>query len=439
MKKFLLILFATSIVFSQSTPDLTEKQRYLNGKVEGSTPYRGINIKPIWELGYHGQDIHVADVQYDWDLDHEDLIDKNIEAYHDNVNAQQQQHGTNAIGIIGAVNNGFGMTGIAYSCEMSVWDIYDEMLGDATWGRSIRDAADLLNPGDIIQLEVSLATPSSPPLPAEINPLLHNAIKYAVSKGIIVLQAAGNGNTNLNNVNEMPYDDNGSIMVGNGSLTQVRMKTNSYISGSNYGDRVDVQAWGDTVVATLGTYNYSGVTPIEGFHGVTFGNSDHRAYTYQFSGTSSALPIVTGVVAVIQSFAKDSLGYTLTSQEMRDLLIRSGHPQDSSVVSGHIGPIPDAERAIKILTGDTLNVNISKTFITYNNNPIRINNNEIVASKNDKNIKFDIIDFKGQKIQTVNLNGNERFDLETLKLAKGFYFVSLKNSKIKKSLKWCYK
>lgn len=439
MKKLILVLGLVSICFSQTTPDLTDKQRYLNGEVNGSVPYRGINVKPVWELGYHGQDIHVADIQYDWDLDHEDLIDKNIQTYYDNVDAGQQQHGTNAIGIIGAVKNSFGMTGIAYSCEMSVWDIYDEMLGQANWGRSIKAAADQLNPGDIIQLEVSLATPTSPPLPAEINPLLHSAIKYAVSKGIIVLQAAGNGNTNLNTVNDMPYDDNGSIMVGNGSLTQVRMKTNSYISGSNYGDRVDVQAWGDTVVATLGTYNYSGVTPIEGFHGVTFGNSDQRAYTYQFSGTSSALPIVTGVVAVIQSFAKDSLGYTLTSQEMRDLLIKSGHPQDSSSVSGHIGPIPDAEKAIKILTGDTLGVNISNAFITHNHKPIKINNNTLFAFNNDKNLKFDIIDFTGKKINSISLNGTEKFNLKTLNLAKGFYLINLRNSGSKKSIKWFYR
>ena len=173
---------------------------------------------------------------------------------------------------------------------------------------------------------------------------------------MIVLQAAGNGDSDLDRAGEMPYDDNGSIMVGNGNINQVRMKTSpsNAVAGSNYGNRVDVQAWGDTVVATLGTWsNWNGVTPISGFHGETFGGSDQTAYCYQFSGTSSALPIVSGVCAVIQQFAKDSLGYTLTSEEMRDLLVETGHPQDLSSVSGKIGPIPDALAAIKKLTDDT--------------------------------------------------------------------------------------
>lgn len=437
MKNIFIILIAISISYGQTTPDLTEKQRYLNGKVDGSTPYRGINIKPVWDIGYYGQGIHVADIQYDWDLDHEDLAEKNIKSYYDNTDMGQQQHGTNAIGIIAADDNGFGMTGISHGCELSVWDIYEEMTGQASWGRSIKAAADMLEEGDIIQLEVSLQTSqSSPPLPPEINPPIHDAIKYAVNKGIIVLQAAGNGNTNLNTTSQMPSDDNGSIMVGNGSINQVRIKTGmSAVNGSNYGRRVNVQAWGDTVVATLGTWSWSGVNPISGFHGETFGNSDHRAYCYQFSGTSSALPIVSGVCAVIQSFAKDSLGYTLTSQEMRDLLIKSGHPQDSSTVSGHIGPIPDAERAIKILTGDTITTDIAvksnSSFRKYGS----INNN-ILSLKEIRDYKIKVININGQEVKEINLENKKSYDLNRLSLARGFYVLKVTNKNSGSLIKW---
>lgn len=437
MNKLLLIIIAVSVCFSQTTPDLTSKQRYLNGFVDGSRPYRGINVKPVWEIGYYGQGIQVADIQYDWDLDHEDLQDKNIQVHYDNIDAGQQQHGTNAIGIIGADKNDFGMTGIAYGCELSVWDIYDEMAQLASWGRSIRGAADALSEGDIIQLEVSLATSSSsPPLPAEINPALHEAIKYAVNKGIIVLQASGNGATNLDYSGDMPSDDNGSIMVGNGSLMQERIVTNNYISGGNYGKRVNLQAWGDTVVATLGTWSWTGVTPISGFHGETFGNNDQRAYCYQFSGTSSALPIVTGVVAVVQSFAKDSLGYTLTSQEMRDLLIRSGHPQDSSSVSGHIGPIPDAFRAIKYLTGDTLGTDITNKNINSNNNFVTLKENILYLNPNLKNREIKIININGQTVKSISLEKEAKINLKSLKLSKGFYIINYTEGIRNRSVKW---
>jgi subtilisin family serine protease len=99
-----------------------------------------------------------------------------------------------------------------------------------------------------------------------------------------------------------------------------------------------VQAWG-WHVTTLGYGDAQG------------GRSQSRWYTLRFSGTSSASPIVTGVVACIQGRAKVvRAGRPLTPKQVRNLLIRTGTPQEAGPgvpLSEHIGPQPDLPKAVK--------------------------------------------------------------------------------------------
>ena len=58
-----------------------------------------------------------------------------------------------------------------------------------------------------------------------------------------------------------------------------------------------------------------------------FNGGANAWYTDQFSGTSSASPIVTGVAAVVQGLLRAAGKPRLTSVGMRDLLRATGSPQ----------------------------------------------------------------------------------------------------------------
>ena len=98
-------------------------------------------------------------------------------------------HGTFVAGVIGErVNNGVGLTGLAYGAKiMPVRVLDDQGLGEAVAiGRGIRYAvnrgADILN----LSLEFDASVPAS-----EIPEIL-SAVRYAKSKGVLMVGASGN-------------------------------------------------------------------------------------------------------------------------------------------------------------------------------------------------------------------------------------------------------
>ncbi len=424
MKRIITAVVASAVMATAATDDLTEFQGYLWGDSTFlGAPSRGVNVKEAWELGYRGRGVHVADVQMDWDLDHEDLSYKNFPKFSKTppglVIDGAKQHGTNSLGIIFAENDDKGMTGIASEADGSVWDMLHEVIGGKV-GSTIDSAAAELRAGDILQLELSTSIDQNHGVgPAELNPSNWNAIKRAVDKGIIVIQAAGNGGENLDGPDYATYrswGDNGSIIVGAGSQSQERL------SISSYGERVNVQAWGDTVVASPGTYEWQGVTSVEWHHGVTFGNDNSRAYSFQFSGTSSALPMVTGAAAILQSWAIDSLERRLNSREMRDLLVQSGYAQDKSRVSGNIGPIPDVSRGLEILRGE-LPTAVNPT-AKMNKNSIKVIGSTVTA---DLSSELLVSDLRGRVIAEKQLVKGELFNLNSLSLGSGIYLLKMQS------------
>lgn len=422
MKRTVTALIAAAVMTSsaQTTEDLTEYQGYLWGDstFQGKQS-QGINVQEAWDLGYRGKGVHIADVQMDWDLEHEDLNWKEFPKFSKTpqgiVIDGAKQHGTNTLGILFAEDDGKGYTGIATEAEGSVWDMLAEAIQIMPVGATIDSAAASLKAGDILQLELSTPlTQNHGAGPCELRRENWDAIKRAVDKGIVVLQAAGNGGENLDGSDYAQYrswGDNGSIVVGAGSISQERLPI------STYGERVNVQAWGDTLVATTGTYQWTGMESIEWHHGVTFGNDESRAYSFQYSGTSSALPIVTGVAAIFQSWAIDSLGTPLTSREMRDLLIASGNPQDMSSDQGHIGPIPDVSRGLELLR-EMLPTSISKR-------ANRISSMELKGSmlSVQKETAIALYDIRGREMMRTTLTPDASFNLNSLNLAKGCYFL----------------
>ena len=184
----------------------------------------------------------------------------------------------------------------------------------------------------------------------------YDAIVTATGNGITVIEAAGNGNQNLDgpsfstgNGGHWPFlaqNDSGAIIVGAGAAFQIGSDIDrSRLAFSTYGSTVDLQGWGEQVLTT-------------GFGNFYASEGANLFYTANFSGTSSASPIVAGAAALVQSKKKAFDGVPFTPAQVRQLLRDTGSPQQSGVFpsSQNIGPRPNVLAAIEaaglVITND---------------------------------------------------------------------------------------
>ncbi|MGH9998065.1 MAG: S8 family serine peptidase, partial [Nitrososphaeraceae archaeon] len=181
-------------------------------------------------------------------------------------------------------------------------------------------------------------------IPMEYWDLNFDAIKYATSKGIIVVEAAGNGSRNLDHpVFQDKFNrtlrDSGAILVGAGAPPSGNHGPDrSRLGFSNWGNIVDAQGWGREVVTTG--------------YGDLQGGNENKWYTAQFSGTSSASPIIVGVIACLQGIRKASGEQPLAFTQIRELLHNTGSPQQDAPTrpkTQRIGNRPNLKQMIQEL------------------------------------------------------------------------------------------
>ena len=157
-----------------------------------------------------------------------------------------------------------------------------------------------------------------------------DAIKYAESKDVLVVIAAGNESYDLDVTNKYPNDTyDGSPEYAKNVLI-IGALSPSYGSKvvadfSNYGkNNVDIYAPGDEIYAT---------TPLN---------------TYEFlQGTSMASPNVAGVAALIRSYYPK-----LTAVQVKQIIMESGTPLKNQVVIGedkHKADFADASKSGRIV------------------------------------------------------------------------------------------
>ncbi|MGO1070627.1 S8 family serine peptidase [Lysobacter sp. CA199] len=296
--------------------------------------------------GGNGAGVRVADIEYSWNTNHEDL--SKLRAAGAAINNgtpsdpfSDNNHGTAVMGQLIADNNGIGVTGLVTGATPHFTNAMNTQRGYDP-ANAVLTAANALRAGDVILLEQQAAGPTncSGYVPVEWVPSVYDAIVVAVNKGIHVVQAGGNGNMNLDNTAcfgaSFPRGsaDSGAIIVGAGGPRSTTWCGDSVAerakqSFSTYGNRVNVQAWG-RCVTTSG-------------YGNLYNGGVNAYYTKTFSGTSSASPIVTAAVIALSGIAKQR-GITLTPRQMRDLLVSTGTPQAGT--GGKIGPLPNLRAAI---------------------------------------------------------------------------------------------
>jgi hypothetical protein len=327
------------------TPDLRSLQGYL-----GPGP-DGCNVYFAWQFpGGDGQGVTVVDIEGGWRLSHECLANVRFNLWAGEVSDTPAwiEHGTAVAGMLASPREGEGISGISPAARVGMVSIFEK--GDASDQRianTIFKAMDLVNPGDVMLLELQRPGPATnfqPDenqkgyLPLSYWPDIRAAISRVVAKGVCVIEVGGNGGEDLDSPTyEGRFDqskvDSGSIMVGAGAPPGNAFGApRSRLDFSNYGRRLDCQAWGQ-VVTTAG-------------FGDLWGGPDNpnRAYTGQFMGTSSAAPIIAGIVACLQGRHRLVHGVPIPPANVRTALNVCGWPQavvPNISANQHIGAQPD--------------------------------------------------------------------------------------------------
>lgn len=275
---------------------------------------------------------------YDFvDGESEDAGDWNLR---DNDPRDENGHGTAVSGIIGAQsNNSIGLTGIMPAKILPLRAFGKNGNGtDIDIASAVVYAAD--NGADVINMSFGDVVQS---------PMLHDAIKYAYSKNIILVASSGNDGSNNPHY---PSDFNDVISTGSVGQHDVR----SFFS--SYSPSLDLMAPGEQIVtATMG-----------------------GGYTDQFSGTSAAAPHVSGVAALIKSMEREKIisnpAYKeLSNEEIRGVLLNSADDAGENGWDKYYGAgIVNASKAIQSVSGSIVTIHSPKLdeIITGNTVPVII-------------------------------------------------------------------
>lgn len=324
------------------TPDFTARQGYLN------VAPGGIDARYAWtQSGGRGFNVRIIDIEGAWRWTHEDLRTNQGGTAHgaDSTALVWRNHGTAVVGEFGGDRNAFGITGICSDAHVRGASIFTER--GTSFPRAMRAAADLLRPGDIILIELHAPGPrfnfqerddQRGYIAMEYWEDNFAAIRYAIARGVIVVEAAGNGAESLDdalyetrpsgwpsnwtNPFRRANRDSGAIVVGAGAPPpgthgRDHGPDRSRLAFSNWGALLDAQGWGREVTTT-------------GYGDLQGGMNEDEWYTDRFAGTSSASPIVVAALGCVQGVLRGRGRIPLGPARARELLRATGSPQQDA-------------------------------------------------------------------------------------------------------------
>lgn len=234
-----------------------------------------------WNLSKGSNNVIIAVVDTGVDLQHTDLKGQLVQGYNvidpDKEPLDDVGHGTHVAGIIGAlVNNGEGVAGMSWYNKIMPVKALDSSGSGTTYAvaEGIIWATD--HGAKVINLSLGNYADSR---------FLHDAVKYAYDRDVLLVAASGNDNT------ERPgypaaYPEVMAVGATNPDMTRAEY--------SNFGDYIDVAAPGTNIASTYPGNQYAAL-----------------------SGTSMASPHVAAMAGLIRS-----LNPNLTNNEVKDIMIR---------------------------------------------------------------------------------------------------------------------
>jgi subtilisin family serine protease len=229
-----------------------KKQWYLNQ----------ISAPKAWDTTRGSSSITVAVIDGGVQKDHPDLEGKIVKPYNAVTGGtiyKTDNHGTHVAGIIAASMNGKGIAGVAPNVKIMPINAF------TSYGAAAYDVVHAIyyavhNGANVINLSLGGYNYSYS---------MDEAIRYAFTKGTVIIAAAGNSDTYYNTY---PAAYDGAFGV---SATNSNDKITQF---SNYGNYIDFAAPGEAIYSTVAGSGYD-----------------------YMDGTSMASPVVAGVAALILS------------------------------------------------------------------------------------------------------------------------------------------
>jgi hypothetical protein len=313
----------------------SDDPRNANQHYEDAAP-TGTDVRWAWSSA-DGSGVGFVDMEQGWTLNHEDLAAAGITLI-SGVNTAYTGHGTAVLGEVVMVDNTIGGVGIAPRASARVVSQW-RTPGTYNTAEAILSAAAAMQSGDVLLLEAQTTSSTMPGfLPVEVDQATFDAIQYATSQGIIVVEAGGNGSNNLDNYKDTngksilnrssaDFRDSGAIMVGAGSSTTPHTR----LGFSNYGSRIDCYGWGDSI-------DTSG----DGWTG-----NATNTYTSSFGGTSGASPVVAGSALIVQSWLIGHGSPRYSPSSMRSVLSDAKlNTPSANPSTDRIGVMPNLQQII---------------------------------------------------------------------------------------------
>jgi len=216
---------------------------------------------------------------------------------------EDEMHGTHVSGIALATrNNGKGMNGVANNVKlMSVRTVPDGDEYDKDVALAIRYAVD--NGAKVINMSFGKSYSPNPEW-------IYEAFKYAESKDVLLVHAAGNDGKNIDKSDNFPTDAPDKVKEITDNVITVGAMTRHYDENlvatfSNYGKlNVDIFAPGLEIYSTVPKNEYESI-----------------------QGTSMASPEVAGVAALVRSYYPQ-----LSASQVKHILMNSGIKVDLDVI-----------------------------------------------------------------------------------------------------------
>lgn len=305
-------------------PDLERNAYAVTDDPIQNYAYEQSKVGLAWDLTLGANEITVAVLDTGVDRNHEDLKNVNILSGYDavkktaGVNEDTAGHGTGVVGIIAAeANNGLGIAGVAHG--VTILPIKVSTTSTTIYSSDliagIRFAADA--GAKIINMSIGGYSPSY----AE-----QEAVNYALSKGCILIAAAGNGgNRPYSDLKSYPASYEGVISVG--SCDSLGQRS----SFSQYNEFVDIAAPGEMITMPC--------------------MQDGLSSYCVDSGTSFSCAIVSGIAALAAS--RIDAGIRFDGDEFLSLVMNMGtQARNDELGYGIIDALVICESAVlPIVTG----------------------------------------------------------------------------------------
>ncbi|UTR09700.1 S8 family peptidase [Evansella sp. LMS18] len=266
-----------------------------------------IGADKAWPFSTGDEGVPIAVIDSGADPEHPDLrgrISGGYNAFENNGDYHDEHgHGTHVAGIAGAVtNNSDGIAGLSWNNPLLPVKALDHNAEGSSLSiaRGIVWAAD--NGAKVINLSLGDSHDSE---------LMHDAIRYAYDKDVVLIAASGNDNVHIP-MYPAAYEE----VLAVAAVTPHRERA----FFSNYGDHIDVSAPGEHIPGTYPGSQY-----------------------VVMSGTSMASPHVAGMAGLIRSVNPD-----LSNEEVYDIIRSSSDDAGDKGYDPYYGyGIINAERALK--------------------------------------------------------------------------------------------